>query len=1090
MFDSILEFIMGRFIYCPRCLKRLQIRSEVTQDMTCEGCQYPIPRAYITGCRDAPPVFVQVFGLPLSGKTTFLDMLSLILQGMDQVWQESGFYCRQLNQQTVEQTTILRTSRLRGDLAGSTPRRALNQAEVLIFDLRNMPRWGSRILVIMDHAGEQFARLSLDLEDIPFLQHTPITILLLSISDMMSAGQRVDDLVNSYLSTLKMYQVPLTRQRRQLIIAFSKADMLTNNLPPELNKYLSSDTTHLTLINRRGNLQVSEGQLPNYLPRMQQVSDAIRNWVETTLPTGRNMLNMLDDHGVDTRFTLISSTGGPLTSYPGGSDLAPRPRRVLDPFFWVLEFYRHRGSRSTVPATLRMILETFSPALRSFWSLLLLFLLFAGSLRASLFLAGLSGGAPDLVRPDLSLLALLVYILAAQWLTHADSALSLPRSQPVSSTRPRLVELQQTNPYPVPGATVSLSPQASATAPVAPAPVARSVLNTSRLALFFACLVAFTVPAVQHALAQFTLGQFLQFFLVGAALFSCFQPSARMASMSRVTLALIAGCGALLQYSYGSVQELLDLHLPPASPETYTTITNAIALALLVLAGILLLILTTGRNGWDRFTLWLVTLAFAGLQLAYGPWELLQMFPSAGQSFVGQHVELVNMILAALLALLPLAVLVYLYRFTYLDRLPLLILAIVCAVQLHFLGDGASLPAGLSLPFVPADAPLLATPVMSLLAPDHLIAYALLALAGLMTIRWLFGRPPGPFVFLDHAVLFFLAVLCTQLQNFPWGAPVPQGLLSSFQANLLTANHIVASILTLQVYLGTGLALFLLLFPLARQIKRLRWLLRPLSDRFTWLTRQSWYQRGLTRLSEPLARHREALPWSQPQTVRLTQGIVWLRPITAWSHRALAWLHRTLSTLDVVMRVLERLLACTTTLACALLADLYGQIGSGDPQSMTINGVMTANQLVALLFIIFAVIIICRVKFPLARGSRFLLLLDIILCTLLYLGRALPPLPLAFTLQNWSAVASHSPVPTLLFVSLCSATAIISFWWAERSPFPGDRRLLQVLFTLALVGGFLQLLSNALLVTLLALQTLVMGMAIATIGARSNSTGA
>src|SRR5437588_10288971 len=117
MFDYILDFIMGRFIYCPRCLKRLQIRSEVTQDMTCEGCQYLIPRAYITGCQEAPPVFVQVFGLPLSGKTTFLDMLSLLLQGMDQVWRESGYYSRPLTQQTVEHTTILRTSRIRGHLA-------------------------------------------------------------------------------------------------------------------------------------------------------------------------------------------------------------------------------------------------------------------------------------------------------------------------------------------------------------------------------------------------------------------------------------------------------------------------------------------------------------------------------------------------------------------------------------------------------------------------------------------------------------------------------------------------------------------------------------------------------------------------------------------------------------------------------------------------------------------------------------------------------------------------------------------------------------------------------------------------------------
>ncbi|MBV9258036.1 MAG: hypothetical protein JO215_08465, partial [Ktedonobacteraceae bacterium] len=750
------------------------------------------------------------------------------------------------------------------------------------------------------------------------------------------------------------------------------------------------------------------------------------------------------------------------------------------PFFWVLEYYHHRSSRSTVPATLRMILGTFSPALRSVWSLILLTLIFVGSLLVSLFLARLSGGTPDLVRPGLSLLALLVYFLANQWLAAHPGSVG-------PSPGPQFAISQQT--YPTRGPTVPPSPQEARTSSAELTPIARSVLNASRLALFFACLVASTVPAAQHLLTRLTLDQFLQVFLVGAGLFSCFQPSARMA-LNRVTLTLIAGCGALLQYFYGCKLELQALHFSPASPEIYTEITTLIVLILLILAGILLLILATGRSAWDRFMLWLVALVFAGLQLAYGPWELLQMFPLAGQSFqMVQHVESVNVILVVLMALLPLVVLVYLYRFTYLDRLPLLILAIICAVQLHFLGDSTILPASLSLPPMPTNAYLLTTPVASLLAPDHLLAYALLALAGMMTIRWLFNRPPGPFVFLDHATLFFLAVLYSQLQNLPWGAPVSQAHLSSFQANLLTANHIVANALIIQVYLGIALSLFLLLFPLSRQIKHLPWRLRPLIDRFTWLTRLPWYQRGLTWLSNSLGLHREALPRSQPQTIRLTQGIAWLRPLTTRSRRLVSLLPPVLSTLYVVMPVLERLLACTIALASALLVDLYSHIGSSASQSMTIYGVITVNQLVALLFVILAVIIIYRIKLPLARGSRFLLLLNIILGALLYLGRAHPPLPLTFALQDWNSSVSHSSAPILLFVSLCSATALISFWWAERSSFPGDRRLLQILFTLTLVGGFLQILSTAFLVTLLALQTLVIGMAIATIGARLNKTG-
>jgi hypothetical protein len=944
----------------------------------------------------------------------------------------------------MEHTTTLLSKGTSFVPTGSTPRRVLKQTEVLIFYLRNMPRWGSRTMVVMDHAGEQFAGLDLDLADIPFLQHTPISILLLSLDDLASAGKRIDDLITTYLRTLDMHHADPAGQRRQLIVALSKADLLCD-LPAELSSYLSSDTGGLPLTGRQGNAQLSGEHLQCYLQRMQQSSDAIRNWVATTLPNGRSMLNMLHNQKVETCFTLISATGSPLPPISGGGALAPRPRRVLDPFFWMLEYYHYQGRRSTVPATLSMILATFSPALRSIRSLLLLVLLYAGSLAVSLFLARSGGGTPDLVRPGLSLLALLISILAAQWLTPSRQVGSSPAPNP----------------------------------PAALTPVARSVLNTSRLALVLACLAASMVPALQQVFMPLTAGLFLQIFLVGASLFACFQPSRQMARLSRITLILIAGCGALLQFSYGAALEFQTLNLS-APPETYDAITDLIILVLLLLAGTLLLILLTERNMWDRLALWLVTLVFAGLQLVYGPWELLQMFPLAG------HIETVNMILAGLLVLLPLPVLVYLHRFTSLDRLLLVILAFVCAVQLHFLGNGVLLPAGLSLPFVATDGHLLATPLLSLLTPGHLLVYVLLALSALMTMRWLSNRPRGAFVFLDHATLFFLALLCFQFQTFPQGAPIPQGLLVPFQNDLLLANHFVAIALRSLLSLGLGLALFLQLVPLARQSRRLPWLLRPPGACFTWLARQPWYRHTLARINKLLARLRVAR--SPSQTVYLTQGITWLRSIEIWFQRTLAWLRHRLSILDAVMLVLERLLACTTALACALLADLYGRISPADSQPVTISGV-NINRLVAILFVLFAVLMLLRIKRPFARADRFLLLPYLALCILLYLSQALPPLPLLLTLQNWNADASHTGVSILLFIGLCAGVALVSFWWAERSPFPGDRRLLQLLFALALVGGLLQVLSPTLLVTLLALQALVMGIAIATLGVRSQRAG-
>src|SRR5258708_39712149 len=88
MMNRILDFIEGPYIYCPRCLKRIPTRSIANQDIACEECNFVIPFAYIHGCKNAPPVFVQLFGLPAAGKTTFLDMLRLHLLDMDQVWKD------------------------------------------------------------------------------------------------------------------------------------------------------------------------------------------------------------------------------------------------------------------------------------------------------------------------------------------------------------------------------------------------------------------------------------------------------------------------------------------------------------------------------------------------------------------------------------------------------------------------------------------------------------------------------------------------------------------------------------------------------------------------------------------------------------------------------------------------------------------------------------------------------------------------------------------------------------------------------------------------------------------------------------------
>jgi hypothetical protein len=332
--------LFGTDIQCPRCLKSFRAPSNVDKELPCKVCKFVIPFAYLRDYKQTPPVFIQLVGLTAAGKTTFLDMLRLHLYDMDQVWRDSGFYAQPITQLDMDHKVTLLTEREKGIMPGSTPKRDRDQNEVYIMSLKHMVRWNSRFLVLMDHSGEQFVELDIKVEEIPFLQHTPVAIVLLSLSDLAREGKRVNDLVTSYITTLEKKGVNFARERRHLIIVLSKADIISN-LAPELNDYLSKDTIYMALHNPQQNLKLGETELDNYLQWMAYISDRTSQWIRKNVLSGPAMLHMLEDRGISIHFTVMSATGHPISG--DKNTLVPTPRRVLDPLFWVLEYYKQNN---------------------------------------------------------------------------------------------------------------------------------------------------------------------------------------------------------------------------------------------------------------------------------------------------------------------------------------------------------------------------------------------------------------------------------------------------------------------------------------------------------------------------------------------------------------------------------------------------------------------------------------------------------------------------------------------------------------------------------------------------------------------------
>lgn len=327
-------FGQNKYIDCPRCLNEISInvkQLESNSTVNCEECKFDIPLKYVRKFNDAYPAFIQLFGWSQVGKTTFLDVLRLILYHHP-LWPQ--FTCDPITKLDFDHKAILLDQRLNGERPNSTIARDRDQNNPYIMLLNDMHRWGSRFMVMMDHAGEQFQGFDVPEGEIPFLQHCPTTIMLYSLTEE-KAGKRIDDLMTTYIGSLERYGVDFKKSPRNLIVVFAKGDRITN-LPPNLAEYLNSDETwaYLEQLDRPPYLQ--NASLSEYIEIMGRVSDSIEKWFHNNIAGAQQFNAMAIRNNIETRFSIISAQGQEFNEFTSAAQM--NPKRVLDPFFWALEF--------------------------------------------------------------------------------------------------------------------------------------------------------------------------------------------------------------------------------------------------------------------------------------------------------------------------------------------------------------------------------------------------------------------------------------------------------------------------------------------------------------------------------------------------------------------------------------------------------------------------------------------------------------------------------------------------------------------------------------------------------------------------------
>lgn len=386
-------------VICPMCLNLVEVNT-VRTDQKCSEtldnefgqsvpCDYEFPLRYILAYGTAKTVPIQVFGWTMHGKTVFLDVLRLMLRGMGKVWPNYGY--ESFTKHDLEKEREVATDLRSGKMPPAT--QVIDRSHNLIYVMhaRNMLRWGSKSLVIMDHAGERFGidKFKLEVHEIPFLRHKDTTTLMfISIPRMLgmpgsakekealkeksttngkqstrrrTEGELMDQLANIYIEAMvknerlaqdssltqmitkgikQIGQSVWATPTRKVVVVLTMADKIVYKLPERLREYLATDNwwDRLYVSEREA---MTDQQIEHYLQEMEEISGIIRTWLLDDVEIGAELggailVNLLESNNILARYCMISATGhDEVLEHHAGTEITPK--RVLDPLFWVLE---------------------------------------------------------------------------------------------------------------------------------------------------------------------------------------------------------------------------------------------------------------------------------------------------------------------------------------------------------------------------------------------------------------------------------------------------------------------------------------------------------------------------------------------------------------------------------------------------------------------------------------------------------------------------------------------------------------------------------------------------------------------------------
>ncbi len=317
---------MARVI-CPFCLKP----HDFTASLICPDYKAETPAVYVKEYNRVPPLWLVTIGFSRHGKSCYLNALTRLLEEISRVW--SGVYYRPLDQYTFQTIQQIRRDAQSGAKPIKTPLGEVTRPMLLsVYDL---PRAGSRCLVMYDVPGEVYDSLT-DLKDyVASIKQVTTTWFLVSLSDLEIGheGKNITDLFSVYLSGMERMRADL--RGRNLIVVYTKGDKFVPR-EREIRSYLMDDPLRGLLSPDTGEGSTPQVNLAEYLESMRSMSDQLEEYTRQRVKGGAAFINMVKANGMNLVFSVVSALGQDPDASAQSMELTPVPMRVIDPFLWAI----------------------------------------------------------------------------------------------------------------------------------------------------------------------------------------------------------------------------------------------------------------------------------------------------------------------------------------------------------------------------------------------------------------------------------------------------------------------------------------------------------------------------------------------------------------------------------------------------------------------------------------------------------------------------------------------------------------------------------------------------------------------------------